>query len=47
MNPVGGWEPALGKRSYQEAPMAICPGGHNSASSDFCDVCGARIAAAG
>ena len=27
--------------------MAICPGGHNSASSDFCDVCGERIAAAG
>ena len=27
--------------------MAICPRGHNSASSDFCDVCGARIAAAG
>ena len=27
--------------------MAICPGGHNSASADFCDVCGVRIAAGG
>ena len=25
--------------------MAICPNGHDSASDDFCDVCGMRIAA--
>jgi hypothetical protein len=25
--------------------MAICPNGHDSASEDFCDVCGMRIAA--
>ena len=24
--------------------MAICPNGHDSASDDFCDVCGMRIA---
>ena len=23
--------------------MAICPNGHDSASDDFCDVCGMRI----
>ena len=37
-------ELALRKRSHQEAPMAICPNGHDSASSDFCDLCGTRIA---
>src|SRR5215831_17017779 len=26
--------------------MPTCPAGHTSASSDFCDVCGMRIAAA-
>jgi hypothetical protein len=26
--------------------MAICPSGHDSASDDFCDVCGIRIGAA-
>jgi FHA domain len=25
--------------------MAVCPNGHDSASDDFCDVCGMRIAA--
>jgi hypothetical protein len=25
--------------------MAVCPNGHDSASDDFCDVCGIRIAA--
>jgi hypothetical protein len=25
--------------------MAVCPNGHDSASEDFCDVCGMRIAA--
>ena len=25
--------------------MAICPNGHDSASEDFCDICGMRIAA--
>ena len=24
--------------------MAICPNGHDSASDDFCDICGMRIA---
>ena len=23
--------------------MAVCPNGHDSASDDFCDVCGMRI----
>jgi hypothetical protein len=27
--------------------MAVCPDGHDSASGDFCDVCGLRITAAG
>jgi hypothetical protein len=27
--------------------MATCPSGHESASDDFCDVCGIRIASAG
>jgi FHA domain len=26
--------------------MAVCPNGHDSASDDFCDICGMRIAAA-
>jgi hypothetical protein len=44
MNPGQQLELALEKRSNQEAPMAICPNGHDSASSDFCDLCGTRIA---
>ena len=27
--------------------MAVCPNGHDSASDDFCDVCGMRIGSAG
>ena len=25
--------------------MAVCPNGHDSASDDFCDICGMRMAA--
>src|SRR5579863_959864 len=31
------------RQRIQEATMAVCPNGHDSASEDFCDICGMRI----